>query len=206
MRDVVVDSDVIKDAVELACRAPSLYNSQPWRWVSDGHVVDLFADPGRAPTHTDTTGREALISCGAVLDHFRVAMTAAGWTAHVDRFPNPNNLDHLASIDFSPLGFVTEGHRLRADAIRIRRTDRLPFAAPPHWDTLVERLTGVVGPDVRLDRVPHGGRPRLAEASQLTESARLYDSSVPRRTARVDNRCRGRRRHPGEHPALRGRE
>ena len=78
----VVDTEVISDAVELACRAPSLHNSQPWRFIVDGvdgQAVHLFLDPDRAPRHTDTTGREALISCGAVLDHLRVAMAAAGW-------------------------------------------------------------------------------------------------------------------------------
>ena len=48
MSEAVVDADVIKDAVELACRAPSLHNSQPWRWVAEGGgVLHLFADPSR---------------------------------------------------------------------------------------------------------------------------------------------------------------
>lgn len=176
MREVVVDTDVIKDAVELACRAPSLYNSQPWRWVAEGAEVKLFAEPDRAPTRTDTTGREAVISCGAVLDHFRVAMAVAGWMSNVERLPNPNNLDHLATIGFTPMDFVTDGHRQRADAILRRHTDRLPFAAPPHWDALLEHFAAAEGRDVRIDPIPHGARPQLAEASQLTDSARLYDS------------------------------
>ncbi|RDH78296.1 NAD(P)H nitroreductase [Mycolicibacterium moriokaense] len=177
MRDTTVDTEVITRAVALACRAPSLHNSQPWRWVLDGHVLQLFVDTTRAPTHTDVTGRETLIGCGAVLDHFRVALAAAGWTANVDRFPNPNNLHHLASIDFSPMEFVTDGHRQRADAILLRRTDRLPFAAPPNWYSFERELRGTVGADeVRLDVVPDELRAELAEASQLTESLRLYDS------------------------------
>ena len=28
-----VDTEVITKAILLACRAPSLHNSQPWRWV-----------------------------------------------------------------------------------------------------------------------------------------------------------------------------
>lgn len=43
--DTIVATDVIKDAVLLACRAPSLHNSQPWRWVADGGAVHLFVDP-----------------------------------------------------------------------------------------------------------------------------------------------------------------
>jgi hypothetical protein len=178
MRDTVVSAAVIKSAVQLACRAPSLHNSQPWRWVLDGHALQLFVDPNSAPVHTDETGRETLIGCGAVLDHFRVAMAAAGWKSNVDRFPNPNNLRHLASIDFSPMDFVTDGHRQRADAILLRRTDRLPFAAPPNWESVENQLRTTVRDDyVRLDVVPDELRQELAEASQLTDSMRLYDSS-----------------------------
>jgi hypothetical protein len=133
MPDTMVDPKVINAAVELACRAPSLHNSQPWRWVSDSAGLHLFADPTRKVQVADPSGREALISCGAVLDHLRVAMAAAGWSAHVDRFPNPNNLKHVASIDFRRMDFVTDGQRERADAILRRRTDRLPLAEPTNW-------------------------------------------------------------------------
>ena len=146
MRDTVVDTEVIRDAVRLACRAPSLHNSQPWRWVAEDDTVQLFLDKDRVLYSTDHSGREALIGCGAVLDHFRVAMAAAGWTANVDRFPNPNNHLILASIDFSPMEFVTDGHRRRADAILQRRTDRLPFAEPPDWESVETQLRRTVTP------------------------------------------------------------
>jgi hypothetical protein len=178
MPDTMVDTKVIRDAVRLACRAPSLHNSQPWHWVAEGASLQLFGDSDRVVRSADRSGREALLSCGAVLDHLRVAMAAAGWTANVDRFPNPNNLHHLASIDFSPMKFVSDGHRRRADAILARRTDRLPFAAPPEWESLERALHGIVDTDlVRLDVIPDELRAQLAEASQLTESLRLYDSS-----------------------------
>ena len=51
-------------------------------------------------------------------------------------FPTPTIRLHLASIDFTPMKFVTDGHRRRANAILLRRTDRLPFAEPPDWDAL----------------------------------------------------------------------
>jgi Nitroreductase family len=47
MTKTMVDIDVIKRAAELARRAPSKYNSQPWRWVADSSTVDLFVDPAR---------------------------------------------------------------------------------------------------------------------------------------------------------------
>ena len=176
--ETILDTDTIRDAVRLACRAPSMHNSQPWRWVVEGKTVQLFVDPNRVIRSADNSGREALIACGAVLDHFRVAMAAAGWTPHVDRFPNPNNLLHVASIEFTPLDYVTEAHRRRANAILLRRTDRLPFAPPPDWDLFASELHASIDEEsVRLDVVADDLRPELAEASQLTESLRLYDSS-----------------------------
>jgi hypothetical protein len=178
MPNTLVDTDVLRAAVQLACRAPSLHNSQPWQWVAEGAGVHLYVDRSRILYSADKSGREALISCGAVLDHLRVTMAAAGWTANVDRFPDPNNLDHLASLDFSPLSLVTDGHRCRADAILHRRTDRLPFAKPGNWESLEPVLRDAVDAGtVHLDVIADELRPELARASRLTESLRLYDSS-----------------------------
>lgn len=178
MQDTIVDVAALKEAVHLACRAPSLHNSQPWRWVADGAGLQLFADRSRMLSATDKSGREAVISCGAALDHLRVAMAAAGLAANVDRFPNPNNFDHLASIDFSAVGLATDGHRRRADAILRRRTDRLPFAEPTNWatvETLIRNTFDAAA--THLDVLSDDVRPQLADATQLTESLRLYDSS-----------------------------
>ena len=145
-------------------------------------MVQLFVDPDkeRVLCATDHSGREALIGCGAVLDHFRVAMAAAGWTANVDRFPNPNNLLHLASIDFSPMEFVTDGHRRRArrDSAAAHRSAALRRAGGLgiRFEKRAARRALTIDA-VRLDVVPDELRPELAEASQLTESLRLYDSS-----------------------------
>lgn len=178
MRDTLVETHVIRSAVELACRAPSLHNSQPWHWVVDDLSVNLFLDKDRVMYSTDHSGREALLGCGAVLDHFRVAMAAAGWKTNVDRYPNPNRSLHLASVDFSPMDYVTDGHRRRADAILLRRTDRLPYAEPPDWPTVETTLRhAVTSRAVRLDVVADELRRELAEASALTETLRLYDSS-----------------------------
>lgn len=171
-------SEVIRDAVMLANRAPSLHNSQPWRWVVKGATLQLWADRRRLMHATDSTGRELLLSCGAVLDHLRVALAAVGWDSATERFPDPDNPDHLATLQFRPIETSTATHRLRADAIRRRRTDRLPFAAPAGWPALFSLLCRTVEPyDVLLDVVADEARQKLAEASQLTEKLRRYDTS-----------------------------
>jgi predicted transcriptional regulator len=174
----VLDVEVVKRAVQLACRAPSVHNSQPWHWVFEGAVLDLFVDRRRWVRSADRSGREAIISCGAVLDHLRVAMVAAGWQAHIERFPNPNNRDHLASLEFSPLEFVTDAQRKGTEAILQRRTDRLPLGRPTYWASFEPVLRSSVDESVAmLDVLSDDVRPQLVEASQLTEALRRDDAS-----------------------------
>jgi nitroreductase len=175
MPAAAVETEVIKDAVSSACRAPSLHNSQPWQWLFGGGELRLFLDPSRV-TETDQSAREALIGCGATLDHLRVAMAAAGWHANVDRFPDPTNPNHLASIEFSPLDGVTERDRRRAKAIWARRSDRLPFSGPTDWTAFEPVVTRSVSDfAVRLDSLSDDLRPRIVEAAQIAESLRFYD-------------------------------
>lgn len=178
MSDTLLRDVMIKNAVQLACRAPSLHNSQPWRWVADDGGLHLFADPSRIGHHTDSTGREVIISCGAVLDHLRVAAAAAGWHAAIERFPNPNDRNHLVTIEFREMDFVSDAQRALAEAIRHRRTDRLPFAAPPGWDDFEAVLRDIVERrGVDLDVIGDSGRPMLAHISRLTEQLRQHDAS-----------------------------
>jgi hypothetical protein len=175
MPATAVEAEVIKDAVRAACRAPSLHNSQPWQWVFTGDQLLLFLDPSRV-TDTDQSAREALIGCGAALDHLRVAMAAAGWQSHVDRFPTPDNPNHLASIQFNRLDFVTDRDRRRAGAIWERRTDRLPFSGPTNWQSFEPAVNNMVDrAAVHLDIFSDDLRPRLVEAAQIAESLRFYD-------------------------------
>jgi nitroreductase len=177
MAATLVEAGVIEDAVWSACRAPSLHNIQPWQWVFSDGQLRLFLDPSRV-MDTDQSAREALIGCGAALDHLRVAMTAAGWRAHIDRFPNPDSPNHLASIEFTPIEYMTERDRRRAGAIWERRTDRLPFSAPTDWTSFEPLMSSSVdGSAVHVEIIPEALRPQLLEAAQMAESLRLNDSS-----------------------------
>jgi nitroreductase len=173
-----ISTEQLTATVELACRAPSLHNSQPWRWVFDADTLHLFADHGRVGPHTDSTGREVILSCGAVLDHLEVAAAAAGWRVTVDRFPNPHDHDHLALVVFHPAESVGEHERLLGEAISRRRTDRLAFAAPEAWSELEQRLRETLhGTVAHLDVIDDDGRPALADASRRSEEHRLSDAS-----------------------------
>jgi len=179
MTKATVSLREIEDAVYLACRAPSFHNSQPWKWILDSGsaTLKLFLDTDWLVA-SDGSGRQAMLSCGAALDHLRVAMAAAGWTTLVDRFPNPNNRHHLADIDFRPAIGVTPAQRRAADAILCRRTDRLPFGAVEDWPAFEKLLRLAVGNrPTRIDVLDARQRTELAEASHLAELLRKYDAA-----------------------------
>ncbi|WP_288049876.1 NAD(P)H nitroreductase [Nocardia sp.] len=165
--------EVVENAVTLAGHAPSLHNSQPWRWSYDGTALRLFAVTGRELPSTDIAGRQLLISCGVVLDHLRTAMAATGWRSWVSRFPDPNRRDHLATVEFRPVASVTDRGRDRAEAIARRRTDRLPLAAPADWDRAELVVRAALDPDgAVLDVLPDDSRGQLVHASELAAEAR----------------------------------
>jgi hypothetical protein len=170
--DAITDPELTR-IVALACRAPSLHNSQPWRWVLEHEALQLFADHTRIGHRTDSAGREVILSCGVALDHLQVAAAAAGWETSVERFPDPRDCDRLASITFHRVESVTEHDRALGDAISARRTDRLAFATPEPWNVLEHLLVSVVAGSVaKLDVIDDNGRPALADASGRSEANR----------------------------------
>ena len=179
MTDITPDFAVIQDAVQLACRAPSLHNSQPWRWVADGSTLHLFADLTRVMTSADPEGREIYLSCGAVLDHLTIAMASAGWNTTVQRFPDADNPLYVAALKFRPAPRnLTECSQTYRQAIGRRYTDRRPYDPPSNWASFEALLRQTaIRHHVMFDIVADDVRTRLADASRLTEAIRANDPS-----------------------------
>jgi trehalose 6-phosphate phosphatase len=134
------DETTLLRAVESAVQAPSVYNSQPWRWRIDRTTgIDLFADRDRHLITIDAGGRDLLLSCGAALQLLVVALAGLGWSAQVDRFPDPENSDHLARVQ--PLDATPAADLARlAPSIPLRRTDRRRFGVEPVDPHLLDAL------------------------------------------------------------------
>lgn len=110
-------------AVERALRAPSVHNTQPWRWRITGDGVELYADPLRHLDATDPDRRDLVISCGTALHHLQVALAAAGTAVVVERLPDPEDRNHLATVTVRP-GPADPVAAAMSPSIERRRTDR----------------------------------------------------------------------------------
>ena len=78
MTTTTVDPRTVRSALQLAARAPSVHNTQPWKWRVGDSSVELLADEARRLRATDQDGRDLMLSCGAALHHLRVATSEAG--------------------------------------------------------------------------------------------------------------------------------
>ena len=124
------DNETIRTVLALAARAPSVSNSQPWRWRVGDHRLHLHSDQSLHLPATDPDQRDLTLSCGAALHHCVVALAAMGWQAKVQRFPNPVDERHVATIEVSRHG-CSELDITLAASIPRRRTDRRLYSSWP---------------------------------------------------------------------------
>lgn len=129
--DIRCATKALVDAAKTAGHAPSIHNTQPWRWRLTGNTLDLHLVRSRITRTSDPDGRLATLSCGAALHHARVAMAAHGWQIAVTRLPQGADQDLLARLHVqrrSPPD-LTSARLLRT--ISSRHTDRRAVTATP---------------------------------------------------------------------------
>lgn len=124
------DAGTVRTVLTLAARAPSVHNTQPWRWRVDDASLHLYADSERQLPNTDPDGRDLILSCGTALQHCVIAFAAVGWLSKVTRLPDPDDANYLAAIELSPYPANAVDIALAA-AIPRRRTDRRHYSSWP---------------------------------------------------------------------------
>ena len=129
-------------AAARATLAPSIHNTQPWRFVVSDGRLELFADRRYAVPVIDPSGRQLAISCGAALFGARVALASAGLDAVTTLLPDPAQPDLLASITVvGEPGPADDSARRLDEAADDRHSNRRRFGPALVPDVVLEAIT-----------------------------------------------------------------
>jgi hypothetical protein len=162
-----IQAQVLRRAVARAVLAPSVHNTQPWRFVIQGETLEIHADRSRQLRVLDPTDRQMTISCGCALFNARVALAASGYDATVDRFPDPRRPQFLARLT---LGARSEARLplVSLDAVvELRQTNRRRFADEPVPAEIVSALSDAAAAEgAQLYEVADSDRHTVARLSQ----------------------------------------
>jgi len=142
--------DDVRGVLEAASLAPSIHNSQPWRFALHADRIEVHFDPAKRLRATDPESRELRLSCGAALLNVRLALQELGIRPLVSLLPGRDRAGGALAVvrrggQFTP----TDESRSLLKAVESRRTNRHPF-----FDS----------------EVPVGHRQHLVRAAELERS------------------------------------
>ena len=161
MNQRTLSDDHVTHLVRDAAAAPSMHNTQPWRfrYLRGGRVFEMRAAPGRVLPHSDPLQRALHLGCDAALLNLRVALVHEGWYPQARLRPDPADPGLLATVRPAALGTAGSGLAAPYPAIHRRHSNRHPFD-----DTRIPNrrppgrvgLRGRLAQQVRLGDHTHG--------------------------------------------------
>ncbi len=135
-----LDPAVVQAAIAVAARAPSIFNTQPWRWRLDGDSLALLADRTRQLGVADPDGHSMYLSCGAAWYLTEVALRAQGLQIETQLLPSQAEPDVLVRFRSAQRRQPDDDDLALADAAVRRRSDRRPFGPDKVSDAEMESL------------------------------------------------------------------
>jgi hypothetical protein len=163
---------------EFASLAPSVHNTQPWRFVASEHALEVRADPSRRLEYLDGDTRQLHISCGAAVEFARLAIRALGYACVVRLAPAADDPTLLATITVGHPVPAKPTERRLVEAASRRYTDRGSYDDRPVPHDVIVRMTDAaseVGCYLRMLTRP-GDR---LTASLLLQKAEEIESADP---------------------------
>jgi hypothetical protein len=187
MSEPITAEEIIRYVVARAVWAPSVHNTQPWRFTADGGPrLSLHADTGRGLAAADPDGRELMISCGAALFTVRLALRSLGYIPETSVLPDPGQPELVAQVSWRERAAADEFERRLAGHVLTRRTHRGAFDPEPlPAGTLAALRAGAAREGAALRIVADDGhRAALAAAVQSAEHQLRRDGERLRELAR----------------------
>jgi len=123
-REPATAEEIARYVVAEAVWAPSVHNTQPWRFVADGRQLSLYADADRGLPVADPDGREMMISCGAALFTVRLALRSLGYIPQERVLPDPDQPTLVAQVSWRHRAPSSESEQWLASQVHRRRTPR----------------------------------------------------------------------------------
>ena len=179
--------EIVRHVVSRAVWAPSVHNTQPWRFIADDEPqLSLYADAGRRLAVADPDGREMMISCGAALFTIRLALRSLGYVPETRVLPDPGQPALVARVSWRDGAAASELERRLCGHVRLRRTHRGAFDPEPLPAGALAALRDAATRQGAALRIvtDDGQRATLAAAVQTAELQLSRDAERLRELAR----------------------
>jgi hypothetical protein len=132
MHGSLAGDGIIRRLLSAAGAAPSIHNTQPWKFRVVRDVIELRGDPERMLWVADPKGRALHLSCGAALFNLRLAIRMLGGKPLVWPLPDPQrDPTLLACIQLADGRPATPLECEMFEAITLRHSSRVPFSGHP---------------------------------------------------------------------------
>ena len=170
-----LSADEVGILLSSATQAPSMHNTQPWRFEVEGSVVDVLLDEERELPAEDASGRLVRIGLGAAAFNIRVAAGMLGHEATFALRPDPARPELVARIFLADRQVpIPEFSRLYGE-LRRRHTYRGPMLAHEVSPRVLDLLDGAVHAErAGLHRLESGQLSALGDILRAADDLDLH--------------------------------
>jgi nitroreductase len=174
--DPLLSRDEVGILISSAGTAPSMHNTQPWRFEINGPVVDVILDEDRTLPAEDHSGRMVLIGLGAATFNLRVAAAMLGHETTFATDPDPDRPDIATRVFLAQRQSPIPPLGLLYGELRRRHTYRGPMTAAEVSPKVREAIAAAArceGAELRwLDAA---GRDELGRIIRAADDLDLHD-------------------------------